>query len=245
MRQESCITNMEDLHAWFEANQKGEKRPYFTIYRGTEQKPDRMVFRNETEGETDAAWDMMENMLEMQSGHNSLFRVFITTVPKGNVGMSTLFRVANGAVSNAGVAGIGSFGIYGSLGEMVRSEVDKERKMWELERRLEDMQAAQDAKVGQMESFLEDFKPVLVEWGRMLGARMLGGNGAAPHVPPPMAGNHIQDAGDDLPEYDYDRIDPALDKLRRVFPDPETALEKMSKWATENPEMAKQLLQTI
>lgn len=242
---DSAITSIEDLRTWFEANQKGEKRPFFTIYRGTEQKTDRMIFRNETEGEPDAAWHMMEEMLEMQSGQNAVFRVFITPQSKGNMGTHTLYRIANGAVNNPGIAGIGNYGIYGSLGEMVKAEVEKERKMWELERRLEDMQAAQDAKVGQMESFLEDFKPVLIEWGRMFGARMLGGGGNAAPTPPPMAGNHIQDAGEDLPEYDYDRIDPALDNLRRVFPDPETALEKMSKWATENPEMAKQLLQTI
>ena len=62
-------------------------------------------------------------------------------------------------------------------------------------------------------------------------------------------GNHY---GDDNPDpnatetqYDYDRIDPALDRLNRVFPDTEGTLEKLANWAAANPDMAKQMLNQI
>lgn len=247
--EESAILAIEDLKNWFYLNQKqGDPNPYFSIYRGTEQKPERLVFRNETESGKDEAWAMLEDILEMHTQNGGLFRIYITDRPKGNVGLHTIYRIPgnmamSGAASNQSA---GIYGLYSNPRELVEAELAKERKLWEMERRIELLQAEQDAKVGQMDVFIQEMMPVAKELARVFGLKMMG---IQPGAPMQQMGNHY---GDDNPDpnatetqYDYDRIDPALDRLNRVFPDTEGTLEKLANWAAANPDMAKQMLNQI
>lgn len=249
--EEGVIQNIEDLKQWFSLNQKqGEPNPYFSIYRGPEQKPDRMVFRNESVSETDRAWSMIEDVLEMHTGNGGLFRVFITDRPKGNVGLHTIYRISGAGLQNqAGIGnmagGGGMFGLYSNAREMVEAEVAKERKFWELEQRIESLKAEQDAKVGQMDNIIQEFLPVAKDLARAFGMKMMGAHpGAQTQMP---MGHHYSDDNPDQESgtFDYERIDPALDQLSRVFPDTESAMEKLAKWAAANPDLAKNMLNQI
>lgn len=251
MRNEACITELADLKTWYFLNQKqGGPNPYFTLYRGPDQNPSKMIFRNEAENDPDSAWGMMEEVLEMHIPQGGLFRIYITDRAKGNVGLSTLFKVNNPFAQNQQAAGIGSaqFGIHGSIKDLVSSEVSKERKMWELEQMIRDMRAEQDARVGQMDKMLEEFTPVLKDLARAFGMKMMGygpqPNEPAQASPQPMAG-HYTDPAPSADGYDYDRVEPALDELRTVFPDTEGTLEKLAHWARNNPDTALQLFQNL
>jgi len=251
MRQEACITNIEDLKQWFDMNQRqGAANPYFTIHRGPESKGDRIIFRNEEESDPERAWSMMEDMLEMHTGQGGMFRVFICDKPKHNVGITTLYKIPSAYPQGpAGIGGMypGMYGMYGNPREMVEQEVARERKLWEMERKIDDMAAAQDAKVGELDNMLQEFMPILKDLGHKFGMKIMG-YGPAPmaaHIPaaPPIAGNNATDQGAE--GYDYDRLEPALDELRTVIPDVESNIEKLARWARENPDMARQLLQNL
>ena len=250
MRNEGAITNLDDVQAWFEMNQKqGDANKYFSIFRGAEQNASKIIFRNETVADPDAAWEMMQEVLEMHIPQGGIYRLYITSKPKFNVGFSTLFKAPSPNMSTQNMAGIGNlYGIHGNIQEYVSAELAKERKMWELEQLIRNMKMEQDAKVGEMDRMMEEFTPVLKDLAHKFGMKIMG-YGPAPMPPtsqpaaPPMAGHTT----DTLPPegFDYDRVEPALDGLRRVFPDTETTLEKLSAWAQQNPETAQQLLQNL
>src|SRR5271156_3725441 len=96
MAQNTYISNMADLQQWFELQQEGQtKHPYFTLYRGYEQKPDRILSRNETEDDPTAAWEMLEKLIQWNSSGGGSFRVFVTKEAKLNVGITTLVNIPN------------------------------------------------------------------------------------------------------------------------------------------------------
>lgn len=248
--EESAVQNLDDLKNWFFLNQKqGDPNPYFSIYRGTEQKPDRLVFRNESVSERDQAWTMLEDILEMHTQNGGLFRIYITDRPKGNVGLHTIYRIPGAMLANQPQPGnmSGIYGLYSSPRELVEAEVAKEKKMWQLEQRIEEMKNAQEASVGQMDNIIQEFLPVAKELARVFGLKMMGIQPGAQM--PPQMGNHYEDDNPDTnaaeAQYDYDRIDPALDRLSRVFPNIEETMEKLAAWATANPDLAKSMLNQI
>lgn len=245
------ISNIDDLKRWFDMNQQQQQpKPYFTIWRGTEQKSDRIVLRNTEISDTAAAWDLMEEVLEMHTQYGGLFRIFITDKPAHNVGISTLYKVANPyqmMPQHPQMAGMYNMKMYSA--EEVAEREANQRKMWEMERQIEDLRAESQAKVGEMENMMHEFMPVLKDLVRGLGMKMMGyGPQAAPmHQAPPIAGPGYAPAEHSTSEdgYDYDRIEPALDALKGVFPDTETTIEKIARWAQQNPAMAQQLIQNL
>ena len=251
--EEGAILNIEDLRQWFFLNQKqGDPNPYFSVYRGTEQKPDRIVFRNEAVSDTQEAWSMLHDVLEMHTQHGGLFRIFITDRAKGNVGLSTIYRIPgmqqmlpNGMMNAAGL-----YGMYQNPRDQIESEVAKEvakeRKIWELQQQITDLKKQQESSIGQMDSIIQEFLPVATELVRVFGLKMLGVQPTAPAQQ--NIGSHHGDDEEQQEqehEFDYDRIDPALDKMKRVFPDTEDAMERLANWAVANPDMAKSMLNTI
>jgi len=254
MRQDSYISKMEDLERWFELNNAGaEPRPYFTIYRGFESKPDRIIYRNMEISEADKAWELMEDVLSAHSDAGGTFRVFITNKPGFNVGMTTTVKLPN-PNPMAAVAGIGSvqgaWGIYGDPKSMIDAELERRMELYELKREVEDMRANRDASVGALNKFFETLveRPELYQLVQHVGIRLMNAipamQNTRPPVQQPAAVQGVQ-MSDHEEGYDYDRIEPALDRLRTVFPDAETTLEQLASWASTNPEMANSLMQNL
>lgn len=246
MRQDSnAITDIDRLKDWFYLCQtKDETKPYFTVYRGSEAKPDRTIYRNTEISDVDDAWTSLESIIEMHSEHGGLFRIYITNKPGFNVGLNTLYKAASayGPQQN-GVQMAGIYGMYNNPRDLVEQEVARERKLWELEQQIKEMRAESDAKVGEMDQMLQEFTPILKDLAHKFGMKMMGfGPGTAMPAPSPQP---IGNPNTDIESYDYDRLDPALDTLRTVIPDVETNIEKLAKWAQNNPEMARQMLQNI
>lgn len=248
MRQDSCITDIDRLKDWFYLCQtKEETKPFFTVYRGAEPKPDRTIYRNSEISDVDDAWKAMEDIIEMHSEQGGLFRVYITSKPGFNVGLTTLYKVGNPFnpqqpyASPQSMAGI--YGMYGNPRDLVEQELAKARQMWELEQQIKDLRAEQEAKVGEMDNMLQEFMPILKDLGHRFGLKMMG-FGTPPSMPAPspqVTGN----PDTDTEGFDYDRLEPALDQLREVIPDVETNIEKLARWAHQNPDMARQLLENL
>lgn len=253
MKQDSYITDIEKLKKWFDLCQtQEEKRPYFTIYRGNEAKVDRVIYRNSEISEPEEAWDALQNILEMHTDAGGTFRIFITGKPGFSNGMTTIFKVPGQfpqMPQSPYMAGPYGSGMYGnmSIREVIEEEKARERKFWELEQRIKDLQAEQEAKVGEMDSMLQEFLPILKDLGHKFGMKIMG-YGPAPQMPHMAPATDAAEIGSHLPDqegYDYDVIEPALDELRAVMPDVEGGITKLARWAKQNPEMAKNLLQNL
>lgn len=249
MRDHSFISNMDALKRWFELNQGKESRPYFTVYRGYETKPDRIILRNTEISEPDRAWDLLEEVLDAHADGGGQFRVYVTDKPGHNVGMSTLVKLPNLNPAQSGISGVsgaGNFGIYGSFKEALETELARERRMWELEQEIESMKAGQSAMNG-VDTVKQIFEavPALNPLAHALGMKLMGMTPAQqqPALPATPGGAAPADGihGDEPEGYDYEVVEPALDKMRRVFPDVEMTLDKLADWVTKNPEMARNL----
>lgn len=251
-KQTGCISDLEKLKEWFfRCQATDEQRPYFTIFRGSEAKDSMVIYRNSDIGDPAEAWEAMEEILNMHSEYGGIFRIYITKQPRFNVGLHTLYRV-NTPAQVSGIQGLnggaGGFGIYGSLREYIEEEKRRDRELYDLKQQMKDMQREQDAKVGEMDNMIQEFMPIVKDLAHKFGLKMMGfGSQPAPadaahHAPadPSRVGQSYSEEG-----YDYDRVEPALDKMRTVFPDTENTLEKLAQWATENPEMARSMMQNL
>lgn len=247
MRDHSYLSSIDDLKKWFDLNQAGkEPRPYFTLYRGYEAKNDRYILSNKEISDPEAAWELLEQTLEMYQDGGGQFRVFITDRPAHNFGMTTYVKLPARNPAVAGVHGYQpsqNFGIYGSMREMFEAELSRERKMWEMEQEIEMMKAGQSG-IGTVETIRQVFEavPALNPLAHAIGMKILG---MTPAPASPVTGNPapaetINGAGD-AEGYDYDVVEPALDKMRRVFPNVEMTLDTLADWVNTNPEMARNL----
>ena len=252
MRNDGHISNFEDLRHWFQLNQGGrEPKPYFTVWSGYEPVQKKLILRNEEISDTEKSWELLQEILEMHTASGGgTFRVYLTSKPGNNIGVNTIFRI-QGAAAVAGINGIGgagNFGIYGSFKEALETELARERKMWELEREIEEIKAG-NAAVSGIDQIREVFEtvPALNALVHAFGMKMLG----TPPVPQgghQVAGVHATGEGiesDDPDGYDYETREPGLDKLRRVFPSVEMSLDRLLNWAIQNPEMARNLFGNI
>jgi len=246
MRQNTFISKIDDLQRWFDLNQQGkEPRPYFTLWRGYESKADRIILRNTEISESDKAWELLEEMIEAHADGGGSFRVFVTDKPAHNFGLTTLVNLPSTQTAGAQVAGI--HGIHGDVDKRIQDEVDRRIEMYELKREIEDLKSARTGAISGMDQFREVLTefPELRQLGYALGMKMMGIQGApVPPTPPPGVGGA---AGDDHAEgYDYDVLEPALDQLGKALgTDVETTMQRLANWATQNPQLAKQMLQNL
>lgn len=247
MRQDTFISKMEDLQRWFELNQTGkEPRPYFTIWRGYESKADRIIYRNTEITEADKAWELLEEILEAHEAGGGSFRIFVTDKPAHNFGLTTLVRLPSTTATGTQQAGIQ--GAYLDPEKRIQEEVDRRIEMYELKREIEDLKAAKGGAIGGMEQFREVLTefPELRQLGYVLGLKLMGMQSATaqPLPAPAVAGNNEQD--DNAEGYDYDVLEPALDKMSAALgADPETIISRLADFAAKNPKMAKEMLQNL
>ncbi len=255
MRNDTYISNLDALQDWFELNQAGkEPKPFFTLWRGFESQQNRLIFRNEEVGEADASWELLKDIIASHSQGGGTFRVYLTSKPGHNIGVHTIVKIANSMPANVaginGAGGAGMFGIYGSAQEMVEAEVQRRMEVFELRQEVEALKSSntENSAIGQFKELMG--YPAFNNLVQMFGMKMMGMapvQQAQPRPTQPMP-NAVTDAGiqgDALQEYDYDIVEPALDKLSRVFPNVEMTLDKLAEWATQNPEMARSLFGNI
>lgn len=258
MRYDSYLSKLEDLQNWFEINNAGKlSRPYFTVYRGLEAKQDRVIYRNEEISEPEKAWEMLEEIIRAHSEGGGTFRILIVHEPKHNVGVSTIVKIPNpnpmqAAIHGAGVQQ-GNFGIYGTFREALETELARERKIMEMEHELEALKEGQAALNG-VETFRQLVAdiPALNGLIHALGMKIMGmgpTNTPQPQPQPqnyqgtPAADNAVN--GSYAEGFDYEVIDPALDKLRTVFPDVESTMDRFAEWVKQNPDMAKAMFDKL
>jgi hypothetical protein len=256
MIKDACLTSLEGLQRWFEVNQKSKDgiHPYFTVWRGNEPRQDRLIYRNSEISEADKAWDALQEIIELHAENGGLFRIFITYKPAHNIGLVTLLKMPsqnpyqNNQAAMSGMYGGGgmAFGMHGSIKDLIQEETSRALETERLRRRIEDLESEKDAAIGMEEKLMEKFFPVISRLVEAVGMKAIGvGPNQNPASQPNAAGIH-GDAGSDNDEgYDYERLEPALDKLREVAPDIEDTMEKLARMAQKDPDSLRNLLQYL
>ncbi len=245
MRNDTYISNLDALRIWFDLNQNGkEPKPYFTLWSGREALAGKLILRNEEVGDAEKSWELLEDMVSLHSDGGGTFRVYLTSKPGYNIGVTTIVRMPS--PSGAQMAGIngasaGNFGIYGSAKEMIDAEIQRRMEVYELKRELEDVRT-QQAGVGAIDQFKELMEfPAFSNLIQAFGMKIMNLQPAPPPPPAPYAAGNASDsiAGAEAQGYDYDVVEPALDKIRRVFPDVEVTIDSLANWIIANPDQAR------
>lgn len=245
MMNRTAITSIDNLRAWWEVD---NERPYWTLYRGSRNaKGADIIARNDTLDDLESSWDMLENMITINSGEGGEFTVLRTDKPKGNFGNKAVVVLSH-ALAPAGVGSLpGLPFVAGSpqgIQAYIAGEVEKAKESWELRKQVEDLSAMINAK--QEGTGLERIFNKLLESDKIgtildvVLAKFLTPAGAqASHVAVSGAPGVQHDP--DAFQYDTERVAAALERIRAHFPDIHGTLDKLAGFIEKNPSMAKSL----
>jgi|GEM_PF-6456240 len=276
------ISSIEHLQAWWEAHEN----PYFVLYGGHSKKSSDLILSNKTVGDKDESFKLLRDTIFTNTGGMATGGKFIV-LAKLNAGDNTGFTVKlNFPRTNQNTIGaqIGAVNPYPNLvsaigampmvngrsvEEHTRLEIEKEREKWEMERRLESLEAALNEQEnptiqhklisGMLENPDVAVAVIDTAFQRIIGiAGMLRGNrppiamagfeqqGQEPQTAPEDLHSHplIENDEDDggyawVGEKEEERLDASLIKIQNVFPDVLTFLEKVADFVEKNPDMAK------
>ncbi len=227
-----AITNLENLKVWFMEG----KFPFWTLYRGnpvTKATNEATVARNPDIDDMEESWTMLEKLLS--SFENGVFTVYAKPKYDGNLGNKTLFTTGIVLEDNPGISGVGIKGLSPYIGS-IDQILEKEKKTWELERKVEDLETAMIGKqsIGDrifglleanMEPIINNLLPMLLQ---KLSPQP-GTIGGPVKQPISSSENNVEDA---------------LARIAVHF-DLEDVLPKLATWIEKNPDMARNLLNTI
>lgn len=246
----TAITSLENLRQWWEVDNKS---PYWTLYRGSRSsKGTDVIARNDTLDDHETSWDMLEQMISINSQEGGEFTILRTDKPKGNFGPKVVVILSHapayqGAPSVSGIPGLPFVaGSPQGIQAYIADEVKKERHSWELEKKVEDLEAAINAK--QEGSLFERAINKLIETDKIgnlleiIIAKAMGPTGAPQmsHVAVSgMPGASQADTPTNQFQYDTVRVANAMERIRVYFPDIHETLEKLANYIETNPEMAK------
>lgn len=236
------ISSLEDLKAWFE--HAGETR--WNLYRGFK---DRManawvLARQEQDDmPLEESWALLQNMIKISSKEGGQFTIYL---PKKN-GWVTRVNLVN-PVGDASLGALPSPYMAGMVTkDEIQKEIEREREKWELQRRLEDMEAAlaghqstADKVIGFIKENI-DLNPILK---MVTGAMVTKGNPElAKQMQVSIQGNPESDdqAAQQGYEYDGNRVVHTLNRMRPFFQTDEdfyNYLERVGQFFEKNPQMS-------
>jgi hypothetical protein len=206
----------------------------------------------------DESFEQLQRLIEDNSAGGGDFTIYIDA-KSANQGLSAFFRVENSAVA-VSRPGIGNLPAMGYVpAEEVERRLAQERKQWDLERRIEELESEQAGKVnfGQaaIGQIIEDgtLSRVVESLTPAVGAFLMGLLGKViPSVQPAqvvMAGfptDAPADVAEGTDQYNAERIAAFLNKIRPHFNTHEEMyafLDKVSDFFVKNPGMSKSMFQ--
>jgi hypothetical protein len=226
-----------------------------------------MIYRQSDETMTkEDSWELLRQMLEMNASPGARFTVFAANNEHGNRGFYQKVQLGEAPSpygwANPGIAGAGASPVaYGMVSKAeVATMMQEQRKLWELEKKVEDLENNR-ATVGGIGDVLKeklmesDFQPVIDGIMAMIGAFAQGfiqknqppvavsvQGGPLDHQQPPADQTAPGESGY---AYDANRIVPCLDLIRPHFGTEDefyTFMEKIAAKFAENPAMYKMLI---
>lgn len=237
----SYISSLQDVEVWFRQKDK----PNWKLLRGFHDKTRgkaTICVQDEEGVDMDTSWQLLQQMLEINSGSGGQFTVF---VPTSTSGQGESIFVQLGDVSSTIASSLSGAPAVGYVPKTEVQEIlAKERKMWELERKLEDLEAAQEANFELKDIWIEKLReidptPIINGLMAQFTGRPVTLQGTAGDYAPPTP----------VPEegfaYQGEKLMPILDDIREQFHDEDefyTFLGKLRDMFLQNPELYKNMV---
>lgn len=148
----NVVNNQDDLWRWFEKL----NCPKWNLYRGFHNKLpfNQIIYKQEDDNKSveDSFAELME-LINMQSSVGAQFTIYVPYI-SGNKGGSMFYGVgAFSGTRSAALAGAPQLGMV-SINE-IDQRIAKERQLWDMERKIEDLQAAERGRMSMWESLCE------------------------------------------------------------------------------------------
>lgn len=248
MRNAAYISDLEALKKWFETCGHVYWVLVHGFHEGMSQNQKGVIYKQMNDDmSAEESWSLLADMLEMHSSNGARFTIFTGNDSNKAAGryLSTKFQWGH-ALSMAGVAGFPAApGTY-SRDELAR-EIEKERRIWELERMVEDLsQPATTAGLGGLltDKLREvDFTPIISGVIGILGK--MAEKAMGEQKAPALAGSPVDAAETEGFQYESETLLPILDLIRQHFDSPDEFYSFISALATkfnESPAMYKAML---
>lgn len=241
----TAITNLDDLSKWWESD---PERPYWTLYRGVRPSKQDVIARNDTIEDLAGAWEVLQQMLFINSTGGGEFLILRSDKPKGNYGHKVVVVLNMSPQSAPGIGGMMSptpfIGEQPAIQAVIEKEVEKAKHAWELERKVEDLEAAINA--GNEGTGLERVFNRIIDHPKIdtilevLLVKLLG-----PKPQTHVAVSGVPTSEEEGFQYDTDRVINALEGIREHFPDIHSFLDRLAAYVQANPEMAKTIFKQI
>ena len=249
MARHSYMTDLEAVQTWF----SGVGNPLWNLYRGHLDKMhgSKLIYR-QTDDTVDLAesWSTLRSMIESNSANGGQFTIYVPTNANGNQGVSihvglNMEQYQGTQNRNTGIAGPGY-----ALGMIPAAQLEKElstqRYIWDLERRLEDVEAGQEAGLGITDILKDqlrqiDLSPLIAGLGQFLAAKSVPGGVQLQGHP---ADFQAPEETESEPAYDGSRLVPALNMIRPHFETDDefyNFLDKVAQMFVANPAMFKNM----
>lgn len=234
-----AIRNTESLKRWF----YGVGAPFFTLfYSGTS--TNQVIIRNTTVDEMDAAWELLEGQVKIQAEYGRALLHVIVYKKAGtanNPDGRTNIDIQPFAETKQ-MAGIGSLSA-GYLDESkVAGLIAEAKEKWELERRLDDMEAQLNNPNDWTDKLISGLERISgTQLGQILAVKFLG-------VPLPAGMVAGTPPGAQAPPDEQglanDSFDEDISKSAEILGVDDTTLaRKLRQLVEANPELAKSILQ--
>ena len=230
---QGAITNIDNLREWYFAN----ATPFFGLRYFVPGKAGETIMRNESEADMSAAWEKLSReVLSQAANGRALLQVYVYEKTPNNYKALTNMDIRQGGLSSMPqVAGIGGLqpGFIGKDElETIKAEL---REKWDMERRIDDLQAAIEAPKDWTESFINGLEKMA---SNPLGIALISKLTGTTVTPEMMRGTPATD--------DAEPSDSFEDDIQRTasilgVSDIEMAA-KLRRMVEQNPDMARQIL---
>jgi len=207
-----------------------------------------IIYKNESEEDLDESWRMLAEMIQINSGAGGNFTIYVPGKSL-NHGFSSFFVSPNTLPARtSGLSGIEAGYAPGMVPKNELKELlEKERKMWEMERRLEDMETAQSASLSGMErvvnNLLEDgTMGAILQQVALAGINILAAKLGVGAQPAAVSMSGFGQPDDDTEEDTEDYAINLIDRFRPHFQSEQEMrifLNKVLAFFEKNPAMAK------
>lgn len=227
------IRSIESLKKWFFA----VNSPFYTLsYLG---QANHVILRNTAVEDMNEAWAMLETQVLAQSEYGRAQMHLITYKKQGGAnnpeGRTNIDMWPTGSTSQ--VHGIGSIQVAGIDESKVQGLISAAREKWELEKRLEDLEAQIENPGDWTQKFIDGFERIsATPIGQLLAAKLLGADFKLPAAQ--VAGHP------DTDDEEHDTFEQDIAATARMLGVDDIVLaRKMRELVEQNPAVAKQLLQ--
>jgi len=218
-------------------------RPYYSVYNGHSKAQTELSFRLQDEEDIEKSWNILEPILFSRLRGGGKLTVFINDKKLANGGYTIYLDIPG--PNNMPNAGMGSPYLNPTFGNF---DLDKEKRLWEMEHTINQLQADKDANIGAFDKILNrlgenlPIEQICMHFIQKFAPIQAGG---AMNGPTGIKGQTIETINAEAQELtaeENERLRVAIIRLSKHFPDFISTVEQLADTLDKNPSMAAMFL---